>query len=407
MPYSFKELDTLKAADDAMSQCIREKMNDGCPQEQAIAICYNELKGEIQHNNKSMYILPIIGVIGEDFKMTHLLMHLKAIEESNQQIVKLIINSPGGFIEDAENMAKALRDSKKIFFSTNSGDVASAAVNLFLVPPKGNRTFDPSKGVFLVHMPFLDPRDGGATGTSEEIQSVAEEMKKREKKLSQEYSKATGTSANILEGFMKENTPLTEEQIQQLGFATIIKPEFKAVAYFKNDNDMTNEEVTKKVGIIESLLQKVLAFVKPKNLMVQDTTGKELDFGDAVQDPSQIAVGVAATVDGKPAEGEYPMPDGTVLVFAAGTITEIRPSVSEELEIAKQKITELEGKLAEKEREFEDFKIEANKQVNELSMEFKNFRAQFSKGDEGSHGDPPPGEGGDEPKIRKPFKAKE
>lgn len=355
-----------------------------------------------------MYILPIVGVIGEDFKMSHLLMHLKAIEQNNEQAVKIIINSPGGYTADADKMVDELDKLKILKFSTNSGDVASAAVKLFLTAPRENRTFDPRKGQFLIHMPYLDPSDGGATGTAEEIQAVADEMKKNEKKLAQAYSKKTGTGANILEGFMKENIPLTDEQIQSLGFATIIKQEFKAVAYYKNENDMTNEELDKKLSPIQAAIAKIMAFVKPKNLMVQDTTGKELDFGPDVQDPSQIVAGITATVDGQPAEGEFPMPDGSVLVFAAGTLTEVRPSASAELQAANKKIEELTASLTAKEKELETFKADAQKQINEVNTQFLAFKNQFSKGKEGSDGgDPEGGKPADPPKNRSAFKKKE
>lgn len=332
-----------------------------------------------------MYLLPINGIIGEDFKINDLLLHLNAAK--NEQVVKLIFNSPGGYLDEADKMVEALKKENKIYHSTNSGDVASSAVELFLVSPKENRTFDTTKGNFLIHMPFLDPVDGGATGTAEEIQAVADEMKKLEKKLSVNYQKATGTSANILTGFMKENIPLTEEQIQQLGFATIIKPAtLKAVAYFKNNNKMENKEIVEKLGVFETLLNKVMNLIKPKNLMIQDTNGKELDFGPDIQDASQIAVGVKATVDGQPAQGDFILADGSTLKFEAGVLTEIVPSANDELAAAKTKIADLESKLAAKETEFENYKTQAKSQISNVSAEFKKFKAQFSSGDEKDDG---------------------
>jgi ATP-dependent protease ClpP protease subunit len=350
-----------------------------------------------------MYLLPINGIIGEDFKLSDALMHLNAAK--NEPVIKLIINSVGGYTDEADKIEEALRNEKKIYYSTNSGDVASAAVELFCVAPKENRTFDISKGQFLIHMPFLMPEDGGATGTAEEIERIVEEMKNLEKETARKYQKATGTSANILTGFMKENVPLTEEQIQSLGFATIIKPTFKAVAYFKNDN-MTNEEVTKKLGTLEGLINKVVGFLRPKAIMLQDVNGQELDFGNDIQDVTQISVGVAATVAGQPADGEYVMPDGTTYVFSAGVLNEIRPPESTELTELKQQNQELQERLTAKEQEFETFKTQAESQITNIKNEFLQFRSQFSDGNPGGKGASFEDNENERKTVRKPFKTK-
>lgn len=384
--------------DDFLQRCMidSEAKNTFPDEKQRYAFCISQLE-----EKRNMYLLPINGIIGEDFKVSDVLMHLNAAK--NEPIIKLVINSIGGYTDEADKIEQALRNEKKIYYSTNSGDVASAAVQLFLVAPKENRTFDPSKGQFLIHMPFLMPEDGGATGTAEDIEMVVEEMKDLEKEIAKKYQKATGTSANILSGFMKENTPLTDEQIQSLGFATIIKPTFKAVAYFKNNN-METKEVTEKLGVLENLMNKVMNFIKPKNIMLQDANGNELDFGEIIEDPSQIVVGVTATVAGQPAEGEYTMPDGTTYVFAGGALNEIRPPESAEMAELKKQNQELQDKLVAKEQEFETFKTQAEQQILNVKNEFVKFRNQFSDGDPGGGGGSPEDGDDKEPKVRKAFK---
>jgi len=359
-----------------------------------------------------MYILPINGVIGEDFKYQDLLLHLNAAKE--ERVIKLLINSPGGYTDEANKIEKTLLSQNKVYYSTNTGDVASAAVQLFLVAPKENRTFDPAKGKFLIHMPFLDPKDGGVSGNSKIIQAVADGMKDLEREMIKKYSKATGSEVAIIEGFMGENTPLTTEQISQLGFANIIQQELNAVAYykFKNDDKM-NEEVEKKIGTIESLLNKIVAFVRPKSLMIQDVDGNELDFGAEIEDAAQIAIGDTATVAGAPANGDYVMPDGSVLVFENGTLQEMKPVEEDEMQALKTENetlkSELEGLKSEKaalSASHEEFKSEADTQIKNLQTEFKKFKAQFSTGDEGGTSLP----GGESEKekstVRRAFKVK-
>ena len=42
---------------------------------------------------------------------------------------------------------------------------------------------------------------------------------------------------------------------------------------------------------------------------------EHLDFGEEIRESDEIAVGSKATVEGKPAEGEYVLPDGVTLVL--------------------------------------------------------------------------------------------
>lgn len=52
--------------------------------------------------------------------------------------------------------------------------------------------------------------------------------------------------------------------------------------------------------------------------------GQLLDFGEKVIEFTDVQIGSAATVDGKPAEGEYTMPDGKKLTFQRGKVTEMK-----------------------------------------------------------------------------------
>ncbi len=179
-----------------------------------------------------MYIIPIIGEIGKDFTSQDLLMHLNSAKDINE--VLLIIDSPGGDLSESQKMRKLLDESKKNLYSKNSGDVASAAVELFLAPLKANRRFYPEKGQFLIHNPYLQGTELDQKGfilDAATLESISIESKKIEKELVSQYSKDTGTDVKILKAFMDENTPLTPEQIETLGFAVIQKHELQAVAY--------------------------------------------------------------------------------------------------------------------------------------------------------------------------------
>lgn len=60
-----------------------------------------------------------------------------------------------------------------------------------------------------------------------------------------------------------------------------------------------------------------------QNIVLQDVNGKELDFGPEVKSPEELVLGMKATLDGRPAEGSFVWPDGTILKFKAGVLSEI------------------------------------------------------------------------------------
>lgn len=331
---------------------------------------------------ENSYIIKVSGIIGVDFNIGDLLLNLN--KAKNHNVLELEINSVGGYVHVANEMADILRKTGKTIITRNTGDVASAAVELFILPNnKFDRTFDPTKGQFLIHMPFLDPEDGGVTGTYNDIQMAADEMRELEKKLIKLYSEKTGTDRDIIEGFMKQNVPLTGPQIDELGFAVVMSSPIKAVAFLNNNNNstkMTNEE-SKKLNGIEMLLTKIAGFLKPKNIMLQDVNGQEIDFGNEIEDPSQITVGTKATIGGAPAEGSFVFPDGSTLVFVAGEVTEIIPAQSEEMSKLVNENNQLKESLATLEKEFADFKASAHAQLSDVKKEFLSFKNQFSKGD--------------------------
>lgn len=361
--------------------------------------------------NDSVYLLPIVGIIGQDFKVTDLLMHLNAAK--NAQIIKLAINSPGGYIDDGLKMRDIILNAGKEIQTVNIGDVCSIAVSLFLTANKFNRKFDPSKGQFLVHNPLVDPKDIDSILRADDLTAMSKELKNFENQLVKQYTEATGSSDEVLRAFMNEEQPLTPEQIESLGFATIEHPQIKAVALIKSNKQQMTEikDLKESMSRMEKILGKISSLWKAKNLMIQDVNGIEIDFGDTIETPEQIAVGATATVEGSPANGEYVLTDGTVYKFEAGQLMEIvMPEPSDEMEALKKENEELKAQLEAStaaqnklQTDFDQFKSKANNDLKKVADEFKSFKNQYSefmldKNDPG--GDP-------KPQIRRAFKKKD
>jgi len=321
------------------------------------------------------YTIPVIGAIGEQFKMTDLLMHIN--NSKNFQAIKLAIDSPGGDVDIAERMAELIVKTGKEVFSTNIGDVASAASRLFCIAPKQNRTFDAKKGVFVIHNPWAQ-----VEGDASQMEMAAKQLKKTEKQYCDYYAARTDTSPEIIAGFMAENVPLSAEQIESLGFATIVNSELKVVAFINLNN--TNKMDSKQISKFETILNRINSWLVVKALIKTDVNGNELDFPE-VKAPEEILPGVNVMVAGTPAAGEYVMPDGSVYVCENGTLTEIVMPEPSEVDALKEQIATL---TAEKEtaiaaqasisKELTDLKAKAEADFNALNAEYVKIKAQFA-----------------------------
>lgn len=61
------------------------------------------------------------------------------------------------------------------------------------------------------------------------------------------------------------------------------------------------------------------------NKIVQNATGDEIDFPE-VDKNEKVSPGDKATINNKPATGEFVMPDGSIYIFSAGKLKKIIPA---------------------------------------------------------------------------------
>lgn len=341
----------------------------------------------------STYLLPIVGVLVEEkdpniqdpqFTFSDFLLHLHASKDYSE--IKLLIDSIGGYVDVADKIIAKLKTLQKPLYATNTGIVASAAVSIFLTAPRQNRTYNPAKGVFHPHNPWTNPE-----GDADYLSAVAKELKKTENKIVEDYSIATGVEPEIMAAFLQQDIDLTPEQVEQLGFATVIKPEFKAVAYFNNNNKkkMEVKQLEEKVNVLTKLIEGFRNMLpKAKCLLLQDAQGREIDFGADITEPSQIVVGVKATVNGAPATGNITIPQiGTLVCDETGTITEIIEPEGDEMEKLKKEneslkseIEQMKAQALEAQNQVTQLNEAHANQLNQLNEEVKGFRTLFTKG---------------------------
>lgn len=287
----------------------------------------------------NIYISGLIGTFNGEkgIELIDVISQVKKQPEADG--FNVYIDSDGGVVDTGFDIYNYLKSLNKPITTIGSGIVASIATVIFMA---GENRMVRENTPFMVHLPW-----GGTTGTSDEIEQYANDLRAIEKKMTGFYTKALGLEEEAILPLLREETWLTADQLSTLGFTTLQPIVAAAKAVFNPNTDKMSNLTEKDRTWMEGLFDKVLGKSKTPivNKLVQDASGTELNF-EGLADDATVEVGATATVDGSAAEGEYTMPDETVYVFSAGKLTEIKPAEEDaELDAANARIVELEAEL--------------------------------------------------------------
>lgn len=288
---------------------------------------------------------------------------------------EIILDSGGGDLYEGWKIHDAI---KLLNINPSIGVLGICASATTLILTSTENSWMSENSQFLIHNPF-----SWQAGDDEDMRAMANSLEKEKVRLASHYSNLSEKTQEEILSLMKEEKFLTAQETLNYKFIKTIKSQ--------NTKEMKNEnqkEIKESLSKMEQIFASVKALFKPKNLIKQDVNGVEIDFGEAVQTPEQIAVGVTATIDGKPAEGEYTIDDGTIYVFKAGTLEEIKQPNSMEVEIealkAENEALKAENALkveahAKLKNEFDAFKTESESKFKNLNAEFTKFKNQFTE----------------------------
>lgn len=312
-----------------------------------------------------------------------------------------------GFDITENNLIPVITEGKDVIIDSNGGDLweswkiydsikalnlnpsigvigtcASAAMQILLAT-ENRWVSENSRG--LVHNPTIH-----VIGDDYELRTRANGLEKERLRLANLYTQISGKPLDEIINLMNQERLLDSDEMIELNFAKSKVRDFDlGISNNLKDKEMT-EEVKKEMGLIQATLAKVLNFLKPpKNIVLQDANGVEIDFGAEVETEEQITTGLSATIDGAPAEGSHVMPDGRTFVFEAGVLTEIQEAEGgqEEVEALRAENEELKRQLAETQnslkvsRENEKaIKAKAEQEVKNVAKMFEAFKNKFSDG---------------------------
>jgi len=289
--------------------------------------------------------------------------------------VEIILDTMGGDSWEAlkiHDHIKALGTNPSIGVM---GSCMSAGMQILLSTENRWMT-ENSRG--LIHNPWAV-----VAGDDAAMELGAVRLEKEKLQIANIYSKVSGKPLNEILELMKKEIALNATEMLGLKFVNAVKGDsFNNLVTNQNDETM-NAEHQKKLGTIETLVNNLYKkLFPPKNILLQDVNGVELDFGSTIETPEQIQVGTTATVGGQPAQGEYTMPDGVVYVFEAGAITEIKPAMAiDETAQLSTEIVDLKNKLQNANTEITSLRSENATIKNEfvkIQSAFNSFKNEFS-----------------------------
>ena len=283
----------------------------------------------------------INGIIGKDVTLLGVVAAAKA---DNEPILRVMIDSPGGYVEEGKQIYAFLKNYKDRPVHTYArGTCASMAAQIFIA---GSQRYIGCE--YMIHNPAIAPE--GERMESSDLRGHADYLDALKKEAIKEYVEVTGLDAQVISDFMDNETWIQPDQAIALNFATA-KYEIKAVALYgeaqikpsktKQKESMKNSKL--KAAVSQFIDAMFGGGAEPVSLDLTDVNGNVLTVERETGDPQ---VGDVASPD-----GEYTMADGVVITVAGGVISEIVTPMPGENE-------ELRAQLAEKDTEIARLKEE-------------------------------------------------
>lgn len=263
---------------------------------------------------------------------------------ANGEPIKVNINSYGGDTDEGKviyTLLREYRDKHNVDVTTRArGRCDSIATVIFLAGDKRilNRYIEP-----FVHNPWAYSDDGDA----KHFTRIAADLTRTTQSIAKFYADHTDLTYEDALLLMDKGSYISVEEALKLRFGTEIDNISRPVAL----NKILNKVKTNNNKMDNTLLKRIASALGIKtgaeNSTVFTDANEELEFASVAEGESP-KVGDSATIGGEAAEGEYTLPDGTVYVFTAGELTEIRTAEVEEVEeeTDAEKIERLESELS-------------------------------------------------------------
>lgn len=299
-------------------------------------------------------------------------------QNKDAESLTLHIISPGGDVFEGYSIYNALLNTGKDITTQIEGTCASIAT---LLAGAGKKIIMNKTAQFMIHNPKVSGFNRDAD--SKELRNVANQLDQIKTLLIDVYDRKTNLGKEKLWELYDNETWLTADQAQQMGFIDESVNAIKAVAKI-NLPKITSE--MKDTSMLQGLIKRFSNLLKFKNEMTET-----LEDGTVVIVMTEDGDFTGKQViyeDGSPLEpNEYPLTGGRVLVVGEGSIitevkeaepvdnTEVEQEMKKDEEIAnlKAQLAEAQAKASEAVAQVTTAKAETVKFQNKLTGLEKDF----------------------------------
>ena len=240
-------------------------------------------------------------------------------DNPNETDFKLIINSPGGSVDEGFSIYDLLRTSGKNIYAHIVGECHSMATVLLLAAPFEQRTANPNARA-LIHEVRTDAYDV----TEQSAQATADMLRAYKDRILTIYADRTGGDKEVLKVIMEEEAIRFPEFLIEHGFISSLQ------AYNTNLKTKNRMAETKARGI----LSKIAGLLKNEDLVVPvvknyDYTDKEgkIIFSTPESEDQVLKVGDTVTIASGESSGKFIIEQNGVDVeveIEADVVTEIK-----------------------------------------------------------------------------------
>lgn len=273
------------------------------------------------------------------------------VKSASEIIVHLI--SPGGLVTEGEAIYNALKNTKKKITTQIEGTCASIAT---LIAAAGDKVIMNKNARFMIHNPQID----GLSGDANKLRHVATQLDQIKTLLINVYDQKTSLGKEKLWELYDNETWLTAEQAEQMGFVDESVDAIKAVAKV-NLNQIKMES---KENWLVKAFKNLLSLSKIKNQFEETLADGRKIY--VMSDDENWTGKQVVSETGEPIEpGEHALASGKILVVGDGSvITEVKEGAAPE---DKQKNEEMDNKIAELEAQLAEAKAAKDSAVAEAA----------------------------------------
>lgn len=308
------------------------------------------------------------------------------------------INSGGGSVIEGFAIHDALKNTGLKVNTSVEGLCGSIATIVAQSNSNGGKRTMNKNSEYFIHNPYWTP-DSPTPMEAADLTALAESLQENENRIAEFYASVTGKDVSFIKDKMSSTASFTSQEAKDFGFVDEVIGDVKSFQkHLINSNGKEYrfaafiQNKTNTMDILKAFKDfenKITGLLTPaiKNDTVKTSEGIDVYYNSPLAEGTMIFADEAMTT---------PAPDGVhtignkVYTVTSGKVTKVEDAAAADVNPLQAEVDLLKAQLAEKEAAIVNAnaelttitaeKAEAVKAVEEVKIEFVNFKNQFVTG---------------------------